>query len=46
MQINIGDKVRFLNETGGGLVTRIVDANTVMVLNEEDEFEIPTLKAN
>jgi len=46
MQINIGDKVRFLNETGGGLVTRIVDANTVMVLNEEDEFEIPTLKRN
>jgi hypothetical protein len=46
MQINIGDKVRFLNDIGGGIVTRIVDANTVMVLNEEDEFEIPTLKKN
>ncbi|MGQ1909292.1 DUF2027 domain-containing protein [Marinifilum sp. RC60d5] len=46
MQINIGDKVRFLNEIGGGAVTRIIDANTVMVLNDEDEFEIPTLKKN
>jgi len=46
MQINIGDKVRFLNETGGGIVTRIVDAKTVMVLNDEDEFEIPSLKTN
>ncbi len=46
MQINIGDKVRFLNDIGGGIVTRIVDAKTVMVLNEEDEFEIPSLKTN
>ncbi|PKQ64425.1 hypothetical protein BZG02_06345 [Labilibaculum filiforme] len=46
MQINIGDKVRFLNETGGGVVTRIIDAKTVMVLNDEDEFEIPSLKSN
>ena len=46
MQINIGDKVRFLNDIGGGLVTRIVDTKTVMVLNEEDEFEIPSLKTN
>ena len=46
MQINIGDKVRFLNDIGGGIVTRIIDANTVMVLNDEDEFEIPSLKRN
>ncbi|BAX78657.1 Smr/MutS family protein [Labilibaculum antarcticum] len=46
MQINSGDKVRFLNETGGGIVTRIIDAKTVMVLNDEDEFEIPSLKRN
>lgn len=46
MQINTGDKVRFLNETGGGIVTRIIDAKTVMVLNDEDEFEIPSLKTN
>ncbi|MCZ4696145.1 DUF2027 domain-containing protein [Ancylomarina euxinus] len=44
MQINIGDKVKFLSETGGGRVTRIIDAKTVMVLNDEDDFEIPTLK--
>lgn len=46
MQINIGDKVRFLSQTGGGRVTRIIDAKTVMVLNEEDDFEIPTLKSD
>ncbi|NOU59212.1 Smr/MutS family protein [Marinifilum caeruleilacunae] len=46
MQINIGDKVRFLNDIGGGIVTKILDAKTVMVLNEEDEFEIPSLKKN
>lgn len=46
MQINIGDKVRFLNEIGGGTVIRIIDAKTVMVLNDEDEFEIPSLKTN
>ncbi len=46
MQINTGDKVRFLNETGGGIVTKIIDKDTVMVLNDEDEFEIPSLKRN
>ncbi|WP_372752471.1 DUF2027 domain-containing protein [Labilibaculum sp.] len=46
MQINIGDKVRFLSETGGGVVTRILDAKTVMILNDEDEFEIPSLKSD
>ena len=46
MQINIGDKVRFLNDIGGGTVIRIVDAKTVMVLSDEDEFEIPSLKTN
>lgn len=44
MQINIGDKVKFLSETGGGRVTRIIDTKTVMVLNDADDFEIPTLK--
>lgn len=46
MQINIGDKVRFLNDIGGGIVTKIVDAKTVIVLSDEDEFEIPSLKIN
>lgn len=44
MQINTGDKVRFLNDTGGGTVVKIIDSRTVMVL--EDDFEIPCLKEN
>ncbi len=42
MQINIGDKVRFLNEAGGGVVTKIVDNNKALVL-VDDGFEIPYL---
>lgn len=41
MDIRIGDKVRFLTETGGGKVVKIVDSNTVMVYSDEYEFEIP-----
>lgn len=41
MDIRIGDKVRFLTETGGGKVVKIVDSKTVMVYSEEFEFEIP-----
>ncbi len=37
-----GDKVRFLNDVGGGTVTRLMGKNMVMVLNEDD-FEIPVL---
>jgi len=36
----IGDKVKFLNETGGGIVRDIVDPDMVMV-ETEDGFEIP-----
>ena len=39
MNISIGDKVRFLNEVGGGKVTRI-EGNLVFV-EDEDGFEIP-----
>lgn len=45
MQINIGDTVRFLNDIGGGEVIKIIDAKTVIVLNE-DEFDIPYLKTD
>lgn len=38
--IKIGDKVKFLNDVGGGTVTGFIGANTVNVLNE-DGFEIP-----
>jgi len=40
MDYNIGDKVKFLNDTGGGTVTKIVDKKNVMVLTEYD-FEVP-----
>ncbi len=39
MKVQVGDKVRFLNETGGGLVARI-DGNIVFV-EDEDGFEVP-----
>lgn len=42
MKLRIGDKVRFLNETGEGKVSRITDKNTVFV-EMSDGFEIPYL---
>ena len=38
----IGDKVNFLNNVGGGIVTKIIDSRMVMV-EVEDGFELPTL---
>lgn len=38
--IKIGDKVRFLNDVGGGVVTGFVNKNTVNV-EGKDGFEIP-----
>lgn len=38
--IKVGDKVKFLNEQGGGVVTSFVSKNLVNVENE-DGFEIP-----
>lgn len=40
MKLRIGDKVRFLNEVGEGVVSRIKDASTVFV-EMQDGFEIP-----
>ncbi|MFN8258770.1 MAG: DUF2027 domain-containing protein [Bacteroidales bacterium] len=40
MKFNIGDKVRYLNDIGGGIVTKYVDSQTVIII-DEDEFEIP-----
>ncbi|HTX87464.1 MAG TPA: DUF2027 domain-containing protein [Bacteroidales bacterium] len=40
--LQAGDKVKFLNSRGGGVVTRVVDSRTVLVATE-DGFEIPTL---
>ncbi|MBA3663636.1 MAG: DUF2027 domain-containing protein [Bacteroidetes bacterium] len=42
MKLRIGDKVRFLNETGEGKVSRIKDKYTVFV-EMPDGFEIPYL---
>ena len=43
MKLKKGDRVRFLNDVGGGVVIRIVDEKMVEILNE-DEFEIPVLE--
>lgn len=40
--MKIGDKVRFLNDVGGGIVSGFPDKHTVLVC-DEDGFEIPTL---
>ncbi len=42
MKIRIGDKVKFLNEVGEGVVSRIKDAKSVYV-EMNDGFEIPFL---
>ncbi|MDO8998766.1 MAG: DUF2027 domain-containing protein [Bacteroidota bacterium] len=42
MKLRIGDKVRFLNETGEGIVSRIIDKLNVYV-EMPDGFEIPYL---
>ena len=42
MKLRIGDKVRFLNEVGEGIISRIKDKNTVFV-EMTDGFEIPYL---
>ncbi len=40
MKFRKGDKVRYLNDVGGGTVVRTIDDSTVSVLNEFD-FEVP-----
>lgn len=40
-QINIGDTVRFLNSTGGGIVTRLKD--NIAYVADDDGFETPVL---
>jgi hypothetical protein len=41
MKIEIGDQVRFLNDIGGGVVTRI--HNKMVYVEDADGFEIPAL---
>lgn len=40
--IKAGDKVRFLNDVGGGLVVRLIDSRMALVAIE-DGFELPVL---
>ena len=42
MRFKVGEKVRFLNETGGGVVTAIID-NKLVKVETQDGFEIPVL---
>ena len=42
MNFNIGDKVKFLNSKGGGVISKILDSRMVSVA-VEGGFEIPTL---
>ena len=45
MILKIGDKVRFLNEVGGGRITSIVSKDMVNV-ETDDGFEVPTMINN
>ncbi|MDR1984134.1 MAG: DUF2027 domain-containing protein [Prevotellaceae bacterium] len=45
MKCNIGDKVRFLNDTGGGTVVNFANKTTAIV-RDSDGFDIPTLISN
>ena len=40
MSLGIGDKVRFLNDVGGGTIVKILSKNMVLV-QDADEFEYP-----
>ena len=42
MKLKKGDKVRFLDDIGGGTVIRILDDKMVEILNDDD-FEVPVL---
>ncbi|MFH1297670.1 MAG: DUF2027 domain-containing protein [Bacteroidota bacterium] len=42
MKLQPGDQVKFLNTTGGGVVTKVLDSRMVLVA-DKDGFELPTL---
>ena len=45
MKFKVGDRVKFLNENGGGVVSKIVSPSMVNVAIE-DGFEIPSISSN
>nr|NQU93253.1 DUF2027 domain-containing protein [Bacteroidota bacterium] len=42
MKFKVGDRVKFLNEHGGGIISKVISSNLVHV-KIEDGFEIPTM---
>jgi len=42
MKLKIGDKVRYLNEVGGGVIVKIIDKKTVEI-SDDSGFDIPVL---
>ena len=42
MRFKIGDKVKFLNESGGGVVKAIIDSKLVKI-ETDDGFEMPVM---
>ncbi len=45
MQLSKGDKVKFLNDIGGGVVAKVIDAKTVLI-TDNDGFEAPFLMSD
>ncbi len=42
LRLNVGDKVKFLNEKGGGTVKKLMDSRMVLI-EIEDGFDIPVI---
>ena len=42
MKLKIGDKVRYLNDVGGGTIVKIIDKNTVEI-SDDSGFDVPVL---
>ena len=42
MALNVGDKVRYLNDVGGGTVIALRDSKFAIVL-QDDGFDVPIL---
>jgi hypothetical protein len=40
--LKVGDKVKFLNASGGGIIAKVIDSRMVSIMIE-DGFEIPTM---
>lgn len=45
MKFKIGDKVKFIDEMGGGIVTKVIDTRLVQI-KTDDGFEMPVVTSN